>query len=283
MGPEGFSLVRAVLSRCGVDADPATIPIQVYAPDDLPRSERGEIRERLARLERSTDARIEALRLTLRHPETSAARPRWVADASLVRNGRRLAAHATGNDALHAAKQAAERLERQMRRVTDAPVALRNDRRTIQHALAHLAHDRTHRPQPRFKRPDLRDIIPQRAPYPLPESTLDAVADLLDLDLEFLLFRHARTQEDVVAYRREDPRIGLLHPPGSPLADENDIIVPKPSRYPQPIPLATARNEMDVLNHRFLYFIDTADRRAKVLYLRHDGDYGLVEPPPGST
>jgi hypothetical protein len=37
---------------------------------------------------------------------------------------------------------------------------------------------------------------------------------------------------------------------------------------------------MDVLNHRFLYFIDTADGRGKVLYLRHDGDYGLVEPPP---
>jgi hypothetical protein len=33
-----------------------------------------------------------------------------------------------------------------------------------------------------------------------------------------------------------------------------------------------------VLNHRFLYFIDTADRRGKVIYLRHDGVYGLVEP-----
>jgi ribosome-associated translation inhibitor RaiA len=266
-----------------VDADPATIPIQIHAPDDLPRSERGEIRERLARLERSTDEPIEALRLTLRHPETGAARPRWVADASLVRNGRRLAAHATGNDALHAAKEAADRLERQMRRVADAPVALRNDRRTIQRALAHLAHDHKHRPRPSFKRPDLRDVIPQRAPYPFPESTLDAVADLLDLDLEFLLFRHARTDEDVVVYRRDDPRIGLLHPPGSPLAGENDIVVPKPSRYPRPIPLARARDEMDVLNHRFLYFVDAADGRGKVLYLRHDGDYGLVEPSPGGA
>jgi hypothetical protein len=37
---------------------------------------------------------------------------------------------------------------------------------------------------------------------------------------------------------------------------------------------------MDVLNHRFLYFIDEADGRGKVIYLRHDGNYGLVEPPP---
>ncbi|MDT4935327.1 MAG: Sigma 54 modulation/S30EA ribosomal protein terminus [Pseudonocardiales bacterium] len=35
---------------------------------------------------------------------------------------------------------------------------------------------------------------------------------------------------------------------------------------------------MDWLNHRFLYFIDAADGRGKVLYLRHDGDYGLVVP-----
>jgi hypothetical protein len=33
---------------------------------------------------------------------------------------------------------------------------------------------------------------------------------------------------------------------------------------------------MDALNHRFLYFIDAADGRGKVLYLRHDGDYGLA-------
>lgn len=274
-------------TRCpiwlGVNADRATVPIEVHAPDDLSRSERGEIRERFARLARYTDEPIKELRLTLRHPETRAARLRWVADASLVLGGRRLAAHTAGSDALEAAKEAADRLERQMRRVADAPVALRNERRAIQRALAHLAHERRHRPRLSVKRPDLRDIIPQRTAYPLPESTLDAVADLLDLDLEFLLFREARTGEDVVVYRRDDGRIGLLHPPGSPLGDENDIVVPEPSRYAQPIPLAKARDEMDVLNHRFLYFIDAADGRGTVLYLRHDGDYGLVKPPPSSA
>jgi hypothetical protein len=39
---------------------------------------------------------------------------------------------------------------------------------------------------------------------------------------------------------------------------------------------ATARAEMDILNHRFVYFTD--DGRGRVLYLRHDGDYGLVDP-----
>jgi hypothetical protein len=157
---------------------------------------------------------------------------------------------------------------------------MRDEPRVIEKALGGLAHERDHRPGKRLKPPELRDIIPQRTAYPFPETTLDAVADLLDLDLEFLLFRHARTGEDVVVHRRDDGLIGLLHPPGSPLADENDLVTPEPSRYPEPIPLSKARDEMDVLDHRFLYFIDAADGRGKVLYMRHDGDYGLVEPPP---
>jgi hypothetical protein len=53
--------------------------------------------------------------------------------------------------------------------------------------------------------------------------------------------------------------IGLLHPPGSPLSDENEIVVPEPSAYEQPVALAAARSEFDVVDRR-------------------DGDYGLVEP-----
>jgi hypothetical protein len=40
---------------------------------------------------------------------------------------------------------------------------------------------------------------------------------------------------------------------------------------------------MDWLNHRFLYFVDAEDGRGRVLYLRHDGDYGLVQPSDHRT
>ena len=252
-----------------MSADPATVPVEIHAPGDLPDTTRDEIRERLAGLARYTDEPIQSVRLTLRRPETRAARSRWVADASLVLNGRPLAAHATGSGERQAVKEVADRLRRQLRRVADAGVALRNEVE--------------HRPRPRLKPPELRDIIPRRTAYPFPETTFDAVMDLLDLDLEFLLFRHAGTGEDVVVYRRDDGRIGLLHPPGSTLAGENDLVVPEPSRYAEPIPLSKARDEMDVLNHRFLFFIDAADGRGKVIYLRHDGNYGLVEPPPSDV
>ena len=81
-----------------------------------------------------------------------------------------------------------------------------------------------------------------------------------------------------MVYLRDDGQIGLLMPPGSRLVEERDIVVPKESRYARPITLGEARTEMDFLDHRFLYFTDAEDERGKVIYLRHDGDYGLVVP-----
>jgi ribosome-associated translation inhibitor RaiA len=258
---------------------PATTPVQVTTPRDLPQEVIEQARERMAELARVTDAPLLRARLTLRQPDTRPARARWTADAFVLLDGRPLAAHATGRDALQATDEVVDRLRRQIRRVIDAGAAQRNEPRVLERALAALPHEPRHRPEARRKPPELRDVIPQPTPYPLPEHTFDAVADLIDLDLEHLLFIHDRTGEDVVVHRRDDGRIGLLHPPGSPLADEDELVVPEPSRYPEPIPLDQARNEMDVLEHRFLYFIDRADGRGKVLYLRHDGDYGLVTPP----
>jgi ribosome-associated translation inhibitor RaiA len=254
--------------------------VEITAPGDLSDGRRGEVREQLEKLARYTDEPIQMIRLTLRHPDTRAARSRWEADATLELAGRQLAAHVTAADPVHAAREVAHRLRRQMRRAADADAALRNEPRVIEKTLAARAGELRRRPQPRQKPAELRDIIPRRTAYPFPENTFDAVMDLLDLDQEFLLFRHARTGEDVVVYRRGDGRIGLLHPPGSELGDENDIVTPKPSRYPKPVSLTRVRGELAVLGAGFIYFIDERDGRGKVLYVRHDGDYGLIEPPP---
>jgi hypothetical protein len=120
--------------------------------------------------------------------------------------------------------------------------------------------------------------VHRRTYLDLPLSTREAVSELLDIDAEFMLFVHGKTDEDVVVHVRDDGQIGLLHPPGSELAGERELVIPKASRYAGPLEFRAARREMDFLNHRFLYFMDAADGRGKVIYLRHDGDYGLVEP-----
>jgi hypothetical protein len=148
----------------------------------------------------------------------------------------------------------------------------------IERTLRDLMGERRPPPPVRPTPPGERRIVPRHTYATALESTAAAVTDLLDLDEEFHLFSHIRTHEDVVVHRRSDRRIGLLHPPGSSLAGEHGAVVPRPSRYSQPLPLEAAREEMDLLQHRFLYFIQAGDERGRVLYLRLDGDYGLVQP-----
>jgi ribosome-associated translation inhibitor RaiA len=239
---------------------------EVTVAATIPRDEVEKARDRIEALQAITDKPLTGARIAVR--ETHAARP-FVVDASVLLDDHVVAAHTAGRTPDQAIDAAIERLRRQILRITKSEVARRNDPLDVELLL---------RPQTQLKPPQQRNIV-HRHPYVrIPLPTLDAVDELLDLDLQFFLFEHARTREDVTVHRRDDGGIGLLHPQGSKLADENDIVTPEPSRYEGPISLKKARAEMDWLNHRFLYFVDAADHLGKVIYLRHDGDYGLVEP-----
>jgi ribosome-associated translation inhibitor RaiA len=250
--------------------------VRLHVAADIPEAQVEAARKEIESLDRYVGRRLTDARLTLRRGSRSK-RP-YVADASVLFNGRTLAAHAAGPTPAEAADAVADRLRRQVRRVVDAEVAPGNERAAIEAAIEGLEPDRGHRPEARLKPPEAREIVRRRTYAPGAETTSDAVRDMLDLDEEFHLFVHALTGEEVVVHWRDDGRIGLIHPPGSALAGENDIVVPEASRYSEPLTVEQARTEMDFLNHRFLYFIDAEDGHGKVIYLRHDGDYGLVVP-----
>jgi len=254
-------------------ARPVTIDIDVRAADGISSHARDIARRKVQALERRAGDRDLIGHIALRRGTDYL----FVADASVTFERRVLAAHAAARSPEDAVDAVIERLERQMRRVVDADVALRNEPRVINAALEDLRRDPPHRPA-KLKPPEERQIVHRRTYVPEPMPTLTAIADMLDDDLDFYLFVHARTNEDVVVHWRDDGRIGLLFPQDSVLADEDDVVVPEPSRYSEPLTLETARAEMDILNHRFVYFTDVDDGRGRVLYLRHDGDYGLVEP-----
>jgi ribosome-associated translation inhibitor RaiA len=249
--------------------------LEVAVDEDIPHEEAEAVRRGLAELVEHAHEPVSRARLALRREATERAKRGYVADASIVVSGRTIAAHAAGTTAAEAIAAVRERLSAQLRRLQDKT----HDRRRRAVLVDPLPWDLAHRPEVGLKPPAERRIVHRRTYLDVPLDTVSAVRDLLDIDAEFLLFVHTWTNEDVVVYLRDDGRIGLLHPEGSRLAEEGDVVVPKASRYPGPIELSEARTEMDFLDHRFLYFTDAADERGKVIYLRHDGDYGLVEPP----
>jgi ribosome-associated translation inhibitor RaiA len=251
--------------------------IDLEVEDRVPESQRAAARRRFEALSRYADDPID-VHARLRSLHSGRGAQPYTVDAELRYRGRSFAAHVSGPAAAAAAEEAADRLRRQLRRVVGADVALRNEPRTLQRAIADLPF---RDPAPATgKPPEEREIVRGHTYADHPQSTYEAISDLIDDDLYFHLFVHVRTGEDVVVHRRDfDERIGLLHPRESVLADEaDDVVVPEPSRYSEPLTLARARAEMDLVEHRFLYFIDAEDRRGKVLYRRRDGDYGLVEP-----
>ena len=255
--------------------------VALHAPDDLPDATAAAVRERMASLQRFTDEPLLSARLTLRRPQTHAARSRWVADASILLDGRLLAAHATGPSAMASADEVVERLRRQIRRAASAEIARRNEPRTIVRAARDLRNELGHRPSAEVlpTRPGDRRLVHRIARRPLPVSLADAAADLVDRDWEFRLFLEQDTGEWLFLHRRDDDRLGLMHPRWVPVPDVvEDVMVVEPMRFPDPLTLDEAQDALEQLGERYLYFVDAADGRPKVLYLRHDGDLGLMEP-----
>jgi hypothetical protein len=244
---------------------PAGTPnIELVVRGAIPAAEVETARGHVIALGRHFRRPMTAARLALDSDEGLGFRRRYIAHAQIVFRGHVLAARAVGPSPGKAAEDAAVRLRRQLARLVDPRPPFRAARQI--------------EPPARVKPPQERAIVARHTYALEPESTLSAIADLLDLDARFHLFSHVRTREDVVVHWRKDNRIGLLFPPGSALADEADFIVASPSRYADRLTLAAARAEMELFDHRFLYFLDAGDGRGRVLYMRIDGDYGVVQP-----
>jgi Sigma 54 modulation/S30EA ribosomal protein C terminus len=121
-----------------------------------------------------------------------------------------------------------------------------------------------------------RQVIRRKTFATEPMSVAEAADDMMALDHDFLLYRDADTDADAVVYRRDDGRLAVIDPQGVARQPVDGVIF-ETSRYSGPLALADAISEMDMLNHRFLYFTGAASGRGRVLYLRYDGHYGVIE------
>jgi len=112
-----------------------------------------------------------------------------------------------------------------------------------------------------------------------PMTAAEAAADLETLDHGFYLFQDADSGSDAVVYHRDDGRIGVIGPAGTDWSGaEADGIAGEQSRTTDSTGLDDAVAEMNELSHRFMYFVNADTGRGNVIYMRYDGNYGLIEP-----
>lgn len=143
----------------------------------------------------------------------------------------------------------------------------------------HRAHEWRHGSEPslmldHYRRPPEEREVVRRKTFALEPLTVEEAA--FDMDLlghEFYLFVDRDSGNDaVVSCTRAGYAVrGCLAPPKGTWM---------PVRYDGPAPALSddeAKRRLDLAGEPFLFYLDRASGRGRVLYLRYDGHYGLVE------
>ena len=251
-------------------------PVSVVADERVDDRVKEHALDVLLRVARHAPRPVLHARLTLAvHPDPALERPA-VAKASLDVGGRPVRAHV----AAETMPEAIDLLERRLRRnLVDPEELMRGARNGIgvePSGAWHHGGIPSERPEHFPRPPEERELIRHKTFTLSPLTPELAALEMHLLDYDFHLFTNVETDEENVVYRRADGTIGLaqITPPtaGSSTAFPIDA-APAP-----PMLLEEAIERLNVSGERFVFFVDAQTRRGKLVYLRYDGHYGLVEP-----
>ena len=206
-----------------------------------------------------------------------------IAEVLLDVNGQPVRAHVAADEMQVAIDLLADRLRRRLDRYAnvrdDRRARLRERRGTDQHEWRHG--DRPSQRPEHFDRPvDDRQIV-RRKSYAVGEMTPDEAADALELlGHDFFLFTNLRSGVDAVVYYTEEDGLELIDASGRPEAIGPDTVTPmRLAGLAAPrctTEEATQELDLDILP--FVFFVDAATGRGRVVYHRYDGNYGLITP-----
>jgi ribosome-associated translation inhibitor RaiA len=201
------------------------------------------------------------------------------AQAEIDVNGHIVRGHVAASSMRAAVDDLAEHMRRQLDRFADRRVTRRKRPAELPSGAWRHGAWSAKRPDHFRRPPDERQIL-RRKSFALEQMTpTEAAVALAELDHDFYLFCDSETGRDAVVYRRDDGRLGLIEPAGVVWPDPiEDGLVREESRMSSPTSLEASVEEMNELNHRFLFFVNEEDGRGNIIYLRYDGHYGLIEP-----
>jgi len=256
------------------------IEISVTSRGSVSEEDKRLARERLSRLDRFVPDPVLAAQVMLRDERNPSLERPARAEAELDVNGRLVCGRVAAPTMPQAIADLDAALTRQLKDFVERRE--RRQRQASQPEPGQWRHGSWSAPRPSYfqRPPDERELVRRKTFAVRPLQPPQAVTEMLDLDHDFYLFHDASTDIDAVVYRRDDGYVGLIEPPGAqrPEGASMEGIVSETSRFGEPIALEAAIAEMNVLSHRFMFFLDAGTGRGNVIYMRYDGHYGLIEP-----
>jgi hypothetical protein len=121
--------------------------------------------------------------------------------------------------------------------------------------------------------------------YRLRVTSVDEAAAELDLmDFDFHLFVERGSGQESVLYRCGPSRYRLSQLRPEPHRRWNTSVPLSIAHQPAPsLDLTQAIGRLEATGQPFVFFADPEDGRARVLYHRYDGNYGLIRPAPAGV
>jgi ribosome-associated translation inhibitor RaiA len=255
------------------------VDVRVTRRGRVPSSLGEDVQRKVGPLDRLVKAPILDAHVVLTQEENPRIERPARAEAEIDVNGHIVRGRVADVEMRPAVDQLAEHLRGQLRRFVDSRITAH--RRAPRPAAGEWRHRQWSPPRPGYlpRPPEERELVRRKA-FPLGAMSPAEAAELMeDLDHDFILFRDAQTGADALAYSRDDGRLGVILPAATELPQPaGETVTYEQSRLTEPITLDTAVAEMDALSHHFLYFVNAGSGRGNVIYLRHDGHYGLIEP-----
>ncbi len=251
------------------------IQVEVTIRGDVPGEARERAEEKVGALDRLVHVPVRGARVVLVQEANPRIERSARAEGEIDLNGPMIRAKVADLDPITAVDSLTQRLERQLRNFVDR----RTDhaRRPTERKAGEWRHSSSATDRPDYfpRAPEEREIVRRKTFATDPLTPAEAAEEMEFLDHDFYLFIERET--GAVAYHRDDSRLGVIGPSGIGWSGESAGIVYEESRMSGPTRLEDAVAEMNVLNHRFMYFIDDASGCGSVIYMRYDGHYGLIE------
>jgi hypothetical protein len=209
------------------------------------------------------------------HGDAARERPAF-AKGELDLDGQVVRAHATGTSAVEAIDLLDARLRERIERTLHRAEALH---------LRHRNGESWHHGDPSAPRPDYfprsadeRELVRRKSFAVAAQSPEAAAVALEQLDHDFYLFRNVDTGEDNVLHRLGGDHYELLQPSAAARPDLAGSGI-DPSDVPATVRTVEGAIELlDLGDEPFVFFLDDATGRGRVVYRRFDGHYGLIVP-----